>query len=149
MTAQKAYVKGFCKVAEARGVNPEELYKYAQANALVPWAIRGASGASRMGGRLSSLLGKVKKPFQRYMELLGGGNANNVVQGMEDVAARGGFKRTPESFLNMLKNNPELQKVTAARIATLGGLAGVGTVIGEHKAYNRGREGKKMNWWNY
>lgn len=28
--AQEAYAKGFCKVAEAYGVNPEQLYKYAK-----------------------------------------------------------------------------------------------------------------------
>jgi len=30
MTIQEAYAKGFCKVAEAHGVDPQELYKYAK-----------------------------------------------------------------------------------------------------------------------
>jgi hypothetical protein len=60
---QKAYLRGFCKVANAYGVDPEALLKYAQAP-ILPAA----------GTALRSLLGRIAAKGNRFLELLKGGN---------------------------------------------------------------------------
>ena len=57
--AQNAYMRGFCKVAEANGVDPQKLYKYAQA---------------MMGRGAKQLGGLVADKARRFWELLKGGN---------------------------------------------------------------------------
>lgn len=163
MTQEEAYIEGFCKTAEAYAVDPDELVKFAQASRIfsgIGGKLKGVLNNKGLKGITENLLNKAKGVTaggigsklkdlgSRYLELMSGGNADKVAKGLGSLRNFKGPLRN-QMLLRAIKNNPELMKVWGARVGTLGGLGLVGTIAGENKAYNRGREGKEMNWWNY
>lgn len=152
--AEAAFAEGFCKAAEAAGVDPVALYK-----AAAPWgflgglagralgaarAARGAVqakgliGATRQG--LSAAGGAIARGGQqaagygrRYLELLRGGNANvrgAFGMGRGDLASMGKLKGYAQTYAEGLRGGmgadaaSELRKALAARGATAVGVLG-------------------------
>lgn len=140
---QKAYLRGFCKVANAYGVDPEKLLKYAQAP-ILPAA----------GTALKGLWGRIAAKGNRFLELLKGGKKDlKAFKGnwaarqdalnkqYEAFAAKGesGIKDwlTKNDLLKkemLEKYTPELQnealKVFGARAGVgAAGLAGAGALL--------------------
>lgn len=152
--AEAAFAEGFCKAAEAAGVDPVALYKQA-----APWgflgglagralgaarAARGAVqakgliGATRQG--LSAAGGAIARGGQqaagygkRYLELLRGGNADvrgAFGMGRGDLASMGKLKGYAQTYAEGLRGGmgadaaSELRKVLAARGATAAGVLG-------------------------
>lgn len=97
----EAYAAGFCKAAEAMGVDPAKLYKQAGLGQLLGrglTAVRGiaghAAGAVRSGagtaGKAIADAGSAAKHrtmpvLKRYLELLGGGNGLASTAGVEKL----------------------------------------------------------------
>lgn len=153
-SADAAYAEGFCKAAEAAGVDPVALYK-----AAAPWgflgglagralgAARAARGAVQAKGLigatqqgLSAAGGAIARGGQqaagygkRYLELLRGGNANvrgAFGMGRGDLASMGKLKGYAQTYAEGLRGGmgadaaSELRKALAARGATAVGVLG-------------------------
>lgn len=134
--AQEAYARGFCKVAEANGVNSESLYKYA-VMALRPdiaqlLTLAGAPIVGAAAGKLS----------QEH----GGNRFHNAVTGAATGALAGGA-------LNAL-NTRALAKLwtgggplsAEAKMAVLASL-GIGGALGGTMGLTGGLFGKKKTLW--
>lgn len=147
MTQNDAYVAGFCKAAEAAGVDPEVLYKRAQA----------LKAYSVLGSLLSRFRVGAKGAGARYVELLKGGRprfvdqvraSSNIPRWGSSLEVTNPAKRTANRLRMALKDriarlrggsteNPadvlEARKALATQVGTgaagLGALMGVGSAV--------------------
>ena len=71
MTHEEAYIEGFCKAAEAAGVDPVALYKQAQLKTQLLGMLGRAGGRLLGAGRAAA--GAASAGGKRYLELLRGG----------------------------------------------------------------------------
>lgn len=156
MTQDEAYIAGFCKAAEAAGVDPEVLYKRAQLKARIGallgrglTAIRGAGTAAAASRAGQAAVGGAK----RYADLLRGGNTTTrgaFRLGRGDLSSMGNFKGWLQTYAAGLKGNlstdaaSELRKALAARAGTA--VAGTAALAGGAHALAGGSDngGKQL-----
>lgn len=83
MTQKEAYIRGFCKAAEAHGIAPGQLVKWAQnAELMNPMLIAGLAAGSAPGIPLGALSGKIS-------QMTGGDRKRNALVGAGAGAAPG------------------------------------------------------------
>ncbi len=93
---EKAYIEGFSKVAEAHGVDPEELAKQAQwaqigrlASKVAPYIQRGAKTVSNLPGAAMNAgknISKATAPYIQPYKQIG----NKAVSGMKQLGSQVG-----------------------------------------------------------
>lgn len=148
-SADAAYAAGFCKAAEAAGVDPVALYKQAIAVGdavslgLKAWrGLRGAgSAAARAARNPRQTLATARGMGSRYLELLRGGNAERMApvrQVTNNMAEWGGDSRIARGLLRegargrfAFTGRKALQQVVAGGGLTQAEADSLGTSIGE------------------
>ena len=148
MTTDQAYIEGFCKAAEAVGVDPVALYKRAGARSMIFGVLsRIRKPLAAVGSRIANSRVGQAVANSRYGELMRGGS--NPVRGAfrlgkADLSSMGNLRGWANAYWQGLsgKMGPEAaaerRKVLAARAATgAGGIAalrGVGSAFGSSDA---------------
>ena len=91
MTIEQAYAEGFCKAAEAMGVDPEALYK----QALPAWMARAGGWIARGGAALAqSRAGQaVTNGTRRFGSWIGSHGGNALAQSRAGQAVTNGARR--------------------------------------------------------